>query len=201
MAAVGVDWCDFVIWTPSNMKIHRIPRDEGWSMRYVPQLESFDKHQITRKEDFDEGFSDAATGDTAEEPFKPYEHPARDLTSILHPIGPAAQYLRHMVTKCLHVHLSRWIYPMQSVSRSGHKWRKAVDQHWTLAVENSCEGCFPNMSRQNEQRDLLHRALTEEVTDIIRNILDDYSVWSELFFDPDYAAMLKARVRSVEPSM
>ena len=26
-------------------------------------------------------------------------------------------------------------------------------------------------------------------------------MWSELLFDPDYAAMLKARVRSVEPSM
>ena len=57
------------------------------------------------------------------------------------------------------------------------------------------------MFRQKDQRDLLHRALTEEVSDIIRNILDDYSVWSELLFDPDYAAMLKARVRSVEPSM
>ena len=27
MAAVGVDWCDFVIWTRSNMKIQRIRRD------------------------------------------------------------------------------------------------------------------------------------------------------------------------------
>ena len=54
------------------------------------QLESFYKHHITGKEDFDEGFSDAATGDTDEEPFQPYEHPARDLTSILHPKGPPA---------------------------------------------------------------------------------------------------------------
>ena len=41
----------------------------------------------------------------------------------------------------------------------------------------------------------------EEVNDIICNILHDSSMWSELLFDPDYAAMLKARVRSVEPSM
>ena len=27
MTAVGVDWCDFVIWTRSNMKIQRIRRD------------------------------------------------------------------------------------------------------------------------------------------------------------------------------
>ena len=36
MAAVGVTWCDFVIWTPSTVKIHRIPRDHGWAKRYVP---------------------------------------------------------------------------------------------------------------------------------------------------------------------
>ena len=183
------------------MKIQRIRRDEGWSMRYVPQLESFYKHQITRKEDFDEGFSEAASGDGNEEPFNPYEHPARDLTSILHPIGPAGQYLRHMVTQCLHVHLSRWIYHMQSVSRSGHKWRKAVDQHWALAVENICECCVRKMFRQKDQRDYVHRALLDEVQDIIRNILDDSSIWSELLFDPDFASMLKARVRSVEPTL
>ena len=90
MAAVLVDLWDFVIWTPSNMKIQRIRRDEGWSMRYVFQIESFYKHQITRKEDFDEGFSEAAAGDTNEESFQPYEHPARDLTSFLHLIGPPA---------------------------------------------------------------------------------------------------------------
>ena len=33
MAAVIVAWCDFVIWTPRKVKIQRIPRDYGWSMR------------------------------------------------------------------------------------------------------------------------------------------------------------------------
>ena len=80
-------------------------------------------------------------------------------------------------------------------------WRKAVDKFWTIAVEKICEGCVRKMFRQKDQGDDLHRALTEGVTDIIRNILDDSSVWSELLFDPDYAAVLKARVRSVEPSM
>ena len=60
-------------------------------MRYVAQLESFYKIQTTRKEDFDEGFSEAATRANDEEPFDPYEHPARVLSSILHPIGPAGQ--------------------------------------------------------------------------------------------------------------
>ena len=36
IAAVGVHWCAFVIWTPSNMKIQRILRDQGWSARCPP---------------------------------------------------------------------------------------------------------------------------------------------------------------------
>ena len=167
------------------MKIQRIPRDEGWSMRYVPQLESFYKHQITRKADFDEVFSEAASGETDDEPIKPYEHPARDLTSILHPIGPAGQFLRHMVTQCLHVHLSRWIYHMQSVSRSGHKWRKEWISIGTSPSRIVCESCVRKMFRQKDERDYIHRALLEEVNDIICNILHDYTVWSELLFDPD----------------
>ena len=168
-----------------------LPHSSRWRVvdALHPHLESFYKHQITRKEDFDVCFSDAATGDTDEEPFQPYEHPARHLTSILHPIGPAPQYRRHMGTQCLHVHLSRMIYHMQSVSRSEHKWRKAVDQFWTLAFENICESCIRKMFPQKDQRDILPRALTVEV-----NIVDDSSVWSELLFDPDYAAMLKRPV-------
>ena len=36
MAAVLVTWCDFVICTPSNLKIQHIPRDHGWTMRCPP---------------------------------------------------------------------------------------------------------------------------------------------------------------------
>ena len=201
MAAVGVDWCHFVIWTPSNMKIQRIPRDYGWSMRYVPQLESFYKHHIIRKEDFDEGFSDTATRDTDEEPFDPYEDPTRDLTSIFHPISSAAHSLRHMVTQCTPLHQAKWIYERQSKSRSGHKWWNEVYQFWHLALENICEGCTGKMVRQKEQLDLMHRQLLKEVNDIIVNILDEDSLWSTLLFDPDFAAMLKARVHGWEPMM
>ena len=165
-------------------------------MRYGDQLVSLYKHHIIRKVDFDECESDTATLDTPEEPFEPYEHPAWDLSSILHPIGPAAQYLRHMVTQCLHVHLSRWIYHMQSMSRTGHKWREAGYHVWVIALENLCEYCIRKMFRQKDQRDILHRALLNEVHDSIRNSLDEESVWSELIFYPDYTAMLTARVHS-----
>ena len=57
------------------------------------------------------------------------------------------------------------------------------------------------MFRHKDQRDYVHRALLDEVADIIHNIFDDSSIWSELLFDPDFASMLKARVRSVEPTL
>ena len=69
MAAVGVEWCDFVIWTPRNVKVQRIHRDYGWAIRYLPQLETFFKQHIVRKEDFDEGYTDPTMQDTDEEPF------------------------------------------------------------------------------------------------------------------------------------
>ena len=128
MAAVGLDWWDFVMWTQTNMKIQRIRRDHVWSMRYVPQPESFYKHHIVRKEDFDEDISDTPTMDSDEEHYEPYDFRPRDLTNIIHTLGPGAQYLRHMVTQCLHVHLARYIYQMQSKSRSGLNWKKAVYQ-------------------------------------------------------------------------
>ena len=99
------------------MNIQLIHRDHV-SLRNIPRLKTFCKHHLVRKEDFDDGESDMATLDTDEELYEPYDYPARDLTSILHPIGPAAQYLRKVVRQCLHVHVSRWIYQMQSKYRS-----------------------------------------------------------------------------------
>ena len=200
MTAVGVEWCDFVIWSPSNMKVQRIYRDFGWSMRYLTQLESLYKHHIVRKEDFDECDSDEAAQDTDEEPFEPYEHPARDLTSILHPIGPAAMHLRHLVIQTLHIHLARWIFQMQSMSRSGHKWKKAVDQFWHGAVDKICETCIRKMFREKIQHQLSSEYCTE-VNDIIKNIKNEEAMWSTLLFDPDFAATLKARVQTWEPTM
>ena len=57
------------------------------------------------------------------------------------------------------------------------------------------------MFLQKEQRDIIHRDYLEEVNDIIINIVDDNSVCSTLLFDPDFAAMLKARSHGCEPTM
>ena len=120
------------------MKEQRIYRDYGWSMCFVHQRESFYTQQIVRKEDFLEGESDTATKDTDEEPSEPYQQRARDLTSMLHPLGPAAMHLRHLVIQTLPIHSASWIYQMQSISSSGHKWKKAVDEFWNAALDMLC---------------------------------------------------------------
>ena len=132
MASVIVDWCDFVIWTQRKVGIQRIPRDYAWSMRYVPRLEDFSKHRIVRKEDYDtmEWDSQTANASSDEDPMENFDHPARDLTSILRPIGPAGQFLRHLVVQVLNIHISLWITEMQSGSRGQYKWPKAVERFW-----------------------------------------------------------------------
>ena len=141
IAAVWVQWCDFVIWTPRRVKLERIYIDYGWTMRYVPRLEDFYYRHLVRKEDTKStGWeSDAANARTDEDALEPYQHPAQDLTSILHPIAPAGQFLRHLVVQVLHVHLARWILLRQSNSRAGFKGPKAVGHFWNRALDKLYE--------------------------------------------------------------
>ena len=99
IAAVGVHWCDFVIWTPRRVKLERIYIDYGWTMRYVPRHEHFYYRYLVRKEDTKSTGWDSATANasTDEDALEPFEHPTRDLTSILHLIGPAGPFLSHLV--------------------------------------------------------------------------------------------------------
>ena len=86
------------------------------------------------------------------------------------------------------------------MSGSGHKWSKSVDQFWTLAPENICQCCIRNPFRQKEQRDYGQKAYLYEMRDIIPNILDDGTVWSELLFDPDFQQCSKAGfVHGIQP--
>ena len=141
IAAVVVQWCDFVIWTPRRVKLERIYIEYGWTMRYVPRLEDFYYHHLVRNEDTKSTVweSDAANASTDEDALERYQHHPRDLTSILHPIGPAGQFLRHLVVQVLNVHLPRWLFMMQSNSRAGYKWPKAVDHFWNRALDKLYE--------------------------------------------------------------
>ena len=73
----------------------------------VFQVEKFLKHRIVRKEEFDmvEWDSETVNGSSYEEPTEPFEHGARDLTSILNRIGPAGQSLRHLLGHLLQGHI------------------------------------------------------------------------------------------------
>ena len=202
IAAVGVQWCDFVMWTPGRVKIERIFIDCGWSMRYFPRLENFSYPYLVRKEDtkstgWDSHSTNASSDGDALERF---EHPARYLTSILHPIGPAGQFLRHLLVQVLHVHLARWILLMQTNSCEGFKWPKAVDHFWNRALDNLYETCVRKLFKQRVATKVSSEYLLE-VGDIIKNIEKEASLWSTLFFVPEFASMVKSRVHTWEATM
>ena len=42
MAVVGVQWCDFIIWTPAFIHVERIYYDDTfWNTKCIPRLKSF----------------------------------------------------------------------------------------------------------------------------------------------------------------
>ena len=191
MAAVIVHWCDFVIWTPRKLKIQRFPLDYGWSIRYVRQLEDFYKHRIQRKEDVDTVQWDSETVNASrdDDPMETFNHAARDLASVLPPIGPAGQFQRHFLVEVLHVHISPWVYEMQSGSRGGYKWPKAVERFWNQALDRIFETCFQKLFKDRVARNVSREYLMD-VGDSIRNIEQDECLWARLFFNPEFAEMI-----------
>ena len=42
MAVTGLKWCDFVVWTPEDLFIERIPFDQSlWTNFMLPKLNAF----------------------------------------------------------------------------------------------------------------------------------------------------------------
>ena len=86
------------------------------------------------------------------------------------------------------------------MSRSGDKLKKGVDQSWHAAIDKICETCIRKMFSQKILQQLSSEYCTE-VNDIIKYIKNDDSMWSTLLFYPEFAATIKARVQTWEPTM
>ena len=42
MAITGLKWCDFVVWTPEDLSVERIPFDKSlWTHCMLPKLQKF----------------------------------------------------------------------------------------------------------------------------------------------------------------
>ena len=86
---------------------------------------------------------------------------------------------------------------MQSNSRAGFKWPKAVDHFWNRALDNLCETCVRKLFTQRVATKVSSEYLLE-VGHIIKNIEKEESLWSTLFFDPEFASKVKSRVHTWE---
>ena len=51
MAAVGVEWCGFFVWTPDSYLLVRIPKDIGWQKTQIERFTNFYHKYLERKED------------------------------------------------------------------------------------------------------------------------------------------------------
>ena len=195
MYAVDVLWCDFIIWTPHNILIKRIKRDPHWGQHYLGKLEDFYQEHLQRDSDEQMDWNDL---DDAMEVFH-LDNPTRDLNLILNPVGDAAQELRSYFIQALHIHISRNIYQMLSASRSGAKWIEAVGRYWAEALDKICETCVRSLFRQLWYK-RVKQEIRLEVSDVINEISGEEYIWSSLLYDPDFALIVRTRVKAYEPS-
>ena len=80
------------------------------------------------------------------------------------------------------------------------KWGKAVDHFWNRALDNFCETCVRMLFKQRVETKVSREYLLE-VGDIIKNIGKEESLCSTLFFDPEFASIVKSRVHTWEATI
>ena len=111
-------------------------------------------------------------------------------------VQPAS--FRHLLVQLLYVHISSWSYQIQSGSR-GYNWWKAVERYWNPALENICETCHPKLFKEKIARKV-SRKYHFEIGDIIQNIKNYDCLWSPLFFNHDFGAVVTSRVQTWQPT-
>ena len=116
MYAVGVPWCDFIIWTPGSLYFHRIKKDPEWA-KYIPALEDLYSDRLQRDELGDS--TDSEEEKKRERGWGRHGQKSRwfgdlmrmeDVNAILHHPTAAFEEHRFYVMQCFQIHLGRWIY-------------------------------------------------------------------------------------------
>ena len=197
MYAVGVRWCDFIIWTPHDMLVMRVGKDAHWGPHNLGKLEHFYTENLRRPED--KGMDWESADSDSDYDIHPFEEPTRDFNLILHPMTNSDRELRYYLIQTIQQHIARWIFEMHSESRSGLKWSDAVARYWDLSMDRFCEACVRTLFKQKWSKHA--GAQTKmEVGDVIKEINDEEYVWASLMYDTDFARVVRTRVRSYEPT-
>ena len=206
MYAVGVPWCVIIIWTPGSLYFHRIKKDPDWG-KYIPALEDL-YHDRLQRDELDDS-TDSEEEKKRERGWGRHGQNSRwfgdlmrmeDVKAILRPPTAAFEELRFYVMQCFQIHLGRWIYLWNSFSRSGLKWRAAVDEYWSKAVRSLCEKCIRQLFHFRWPRYVWDTA-PREVRDLVRFLLQsEQDNWTKLLYNPDFSCAVRRHLNIFQPT-
>ncbi len=134
LMATQAEWCDFILWSPNFLSIHRLLPDQKWQEETFNNISYVYKLYLLRRED-------RRYWNYRREPEKMEEV---DLSKLFEPASREKKKIRKTFKYCLACHIGRWIY---FLSRNAHVmayWQEKCDQFWNEAKSLICERCMVN---------------------------------------------------------
>ena len=127
--ATGMNWCDFIIWNPSNLLVQRIVSDPEWVARCLTDLQVFYEWDILRPEDRRVAPNSLELNPATEV----------DLRQLFSHSDKCAKLTQHFL-HALSIHLCRWI----STNRTDRKrlTKEELILQWNEAKQNICRSCL-----------------------------------------------------------
>jgi len=114
MFATQAQWCDFVLWCPSNITIERINPDKEWESRSLPKLESIYLNHFLRGEDREFLGYERKVGSMEE----------INLEELLSETTRPQRKIYRLFVYCLAVHLSRIFMELRHEMVGWVEWRE-----------------------------------------------------------------------------
>ena len=195
--AVNVQWCDFVVWTPLNMLIIKVFRDEEWAKQYLDRLAKLYNQVTLRSEDrFDEQcvlhyLYGKRTNNRSYQP-------ARDLNAIINPKDMATNDLRKYLVEAFSDSMREIIFSREKKLKMSNNWSESVKNHWLQSIKILCEPCLREYFKKIWFEESNH-GIRFQVMDIMRKISTRTCEWKTLLYAPDFAGDVRRAVKAQEP--
>ena len=122
------------------------------------------------------------------------------LNAILRPPRAAFEELRFFVMKCFQIDLGLGIYLWNSFSRSGLKWRAALDEYWSNAVKNMRDKCILQLFQLRSPRYISDTA-PRVLRDLVRFLLQsEQDIRAMLHYNPDFSCEVRPHLNIFQPT-
>ena len=132
LVATQAQWCDFVLWCPSNMNIERIYLDKQWETKNLPKLETIYREYFIRGEDRE---------------FMGYERKLDSMEEInldefLSETTKPKQKIYRLFVYCLAVHFSRIFFQLRHEKGGWVEWSEFRKENIEKMKSLVCGTCF-----------------------------------------------------------